>query len=215
MTSVEASPWLAIPAQDYEAHMAAVGQSAVLRAIFFRVYSAHKPKRLAVLGCTTGSDLQMIDAGDTELAVGVDLNPEYLRIAKERLAALGARLRLIEGDVLRVELPPETLDLVHAALLLEYVDPLSLFRRIRGWLAPGGICSVVTQQPSPDRAAVTQSPYPSLEVLSGHMRLRDAKQVATLAGQCGLRLVRDQTTTEVGGKSLVSSLFRRQSGATR
>jgi SAM-dependent methyltransferase len=203
------NPWLAIPAADYEAHMSAAGQSAVLRAMFFRIYSERKPKRLAVLGCTTGADLQMIDVGDTALAVGVDVNPDYLAAAKERLAALGPRLHLIEGDVLKVQLPPEKLDLVHAALLLEYVDPLSLFRRIHGWLAPGGICSVITQQPAADQPAVTDTGHPSLQVLAGQMRLRDAKQVATLAGQCGLRLAREQTTTEVSGKRLVASVFRR------
>ena len=33
--------------------------------------------------------------------------------------------------------------LVHAALLLEYVDPRALFPRINDCLAPGGACSVI------------------------------------------------------------------------
>jgi SAM-dependent methyltransferase len=207
MADLDENPWLAIPADEYEAHMSAVGQSAALRAMFFRVYSERKPRRLAVLGCTTGSDLQLVDAAATELAVGVDINPAYLEIARGRLTALGPRLQLVEADVLRVELPPAGFDLVHAALVLEYVDPLLLFRRIHRWLAPGGACSVVTQNPA-DVPAVGETVFSSLRVLAGRMRLREAKQVTTLAGQCGLRLV-GQEVAQVGAKTLVSSVFAR------
>jgi SAM-dependent methyltransferase len=202
-------PWLAIPVDDYEAHMRAVGQSAILRAMFLRVYSERRPKRLAVLGCTTGSDLRLIDPAATELAIGVDINPAYLETARERLAPLGAKLKLVEGDVLRVELPAGELELVHAALLLEYVDPLSLFRRVHEWLAVGGVCSIVTQEPSSEQPAVSETPYQSLRALSAHMRLRSANQIATLARQCGLRLAGEPVATRVGGKSLVSSTFQR------
>jgi SAM-dependent methyltransferase len=204
------NPWLGIPAADYEAHMSAIGQSGALRALFLRVYAERAPKRLAILGCGTGGDLQLVDPAATELAVGVDVNPEYLSLARARLGALGARLQLVEGDVLDVELEPRAFDLVHAALLLEYVDPLSLFRRIHGWLAPRGACSVVTQSPSPDRPEVSDTRYRALQGLAGRMRLREPRQVAALAGQCGLRLARAQATMSVGGKDLVSSLFERQ-----
>jgi SAM-dependent methyltransferase len=207
MTQPDDEPWLAIPADEYEAHMSAVGQSAALRAMFFRVYSDRKPRRLAVLGCTTGSDLQLVDASSTDVVVGVDLNPEYLEIARGRLAALGPRLQLVTGDVLRVDLPRAGFDLVHAALVLEYVDPLLLFRRIHRWLAPGGACSVITQNPTTDLPAVSATSFPSLRRLEGRMRLREARQVQTLAGQCGLRLAQEQVM-EVGGKTLVSSVFR-------
>ena len=173
MADLDENPWLAIPADEYEAHMSAVGQSAALRAMFFRVYSERKPRRLAVLGCTTGSDLQ-----------------------------------LVTGDVLRVDLPRAGFDLVHAALVLEYVDPLLLFRRIHRWLAPGGACSVVTQNPASDVPAVGETAFSSLRVLASRMRLREAKQVTTLAGQCGLRLVGEEAA-QVGAKTLVSSVFAR------
>ncbi len=189
--------------------MNAVGQAGILRAMFFRIYAERQPKRLAVLGCTTGGDLQLVDAATTELAVGVDLNAAYLEIARGRLAALGARLRLIEGDVLRVELAPGQLDLVHAALLLEYVEPLSLFRRIHEWLAPGGVCSVITQSPQPGVRAVTETGYRTIQLLAGKMRLRDEGQVATLARQCGFSLLRAPIVTSVGGKTLVCSVFRK------
>src|SRR5579862_3696940 len=138
---MDANPWLRIPAEQYEGHMAAIGQSAVLRDLFSLVYAERRPHRLAVLGCGTGGDLQQVDPTVTEVVVGVDINPDYLEIARGRSSALGPRLHLVCGDVLSAELPPVQFDLVHAALLLEYVDHLSLFRRMYQWLAPDGACS--------------------------------------------------------------------------
>ena len=118
-------PWLRIPAEEYEAHMRAVGQDRVLREAFARAVAETRPARVAVLGCTTGADFAELDPSRTALAVGVDINPEYLRLASTRLQGLGGHLRLIRGDVADVELPPGPYDLVHAALLLEYVAPES------------------------------------------------------------------------------------------
>src|SRR3954466_12262036 len=109
-------PWLRIPADEYEAHMRAVGQDRVLREAFARAVAETGPARVAVLGCTTGEDLALLDRSRTTLAVGVDINPEYLRLASTRLQRLGDRLRLIRGDVADLELPPGPYDLVHAAL---------------------------------------------------------------------------------------------------
>jgi SAM-dependent methyltransferase len=208
MTTPTPHPWLAIPADDYEAHMSAVGQSAALREAFARVYAARRPKRLAVLGCTTGEDLRLVDPAVTELAIGVDLNAAYLAIARERTAALGSALHLIEGDVLGVDLPGG-LELVHAALLLEYVEPRRLLQRIAGWLAPGGVCCIVTQEPTTAEPAVSETPYRSLRALGPHMRLHDAQTIAALAFDSGLRLVGGPLSRLVGGKTLVSSTFRR------
>ncbi len=180
---VEGNPWLRIPPEDYEGHMAAIGQSAVLRDLFSLVYAERRPSRLAVLGCTTGQDLQHVDPALTELIVGVDINPAYLEAAKGRLSSLGPRLHLICEDVLTAELPRVPFDLVHAALLLEYVDPRSLFQRIYAWLSPEGVCSVITQEPAPDVAAISATKYESLQTLAGRMSLRSAEETASLACQ--------------------------------
>jgi len=215
MTNMEGNPWLRIPAADYEAHMTAIGQSAALRDLFSRLYCERSPTRLAILGCTTGSDLQRIDPAVTEMVVGVDISPDYLEIARERLSALGPRLHLVQGDVLQVELPPVQFDLVHAALLLEYVDPVSLFRRMYRWLSASGTCSVITQDPLAGVAAVSSTEYESLQILAGRMSLRGADEVATLADRTRFRLVCRHAVTLPTGKSLVHSIFEKVSGAAQ
>jgi SAM-dependent methyltransferase len=200
-------PWLHIPADDYEAHMDAVGQAAVLRELFVATYAARPPARLAILGCTTGSDFRLINPAVTEVVVGVDVNGAYLERARQRAGALGPRLRLIEGDVLLVDLPAESFDLVHAALLFEYVEPGALFRLIHRWLSPDGLCSVVTQEPTPDAPAVSGTPYVSLQALDGHMSLRTADEIAIVAGNAHLRLRRARAVKLPSGKTLVHSTF--------
>src|SRR5262245_14603422 len=78
VTPTEETPWAHIPAQDYESHMAEIGQSAALRDIFFRAYSESKPRRLLILGCATERDFEIVDPDLTEKSVGVDVNREYL-----------------------------------------------------------------------------------------------------------------------------------------
>src|SRR5262249_26275426 len=100
--------------------METVGQAAALREAFAYVYESVKPRRLAVLGCTSGADFEMVDSAVTEVATGVDVNPEYLKVAEARSAGLRTRVQYRCADVLSVTLPAASYDLVHAALLLEY-----------------------------------------------------------------------------------------------
>lgn len=201
------SPWLQIPAGDYEAHMAAAGQSAVLRDFFARTYAAVRPRRLAILGCSLGGDFDGVDPAITEVCVGVDLNAAFLDIARVRGGRVGVAPILLVGDVLEVELPHGPFDLIQAALLVEYVDPVRLFRRVAGWLAVDGVCLVVSQEPAPDLPAVTATGFRSLEVLAGCLTLRTAAEIEALASLAGLRLVDRAGVSVASGKTLVRSLF--------
>ena len=151
------NPWVHIPAQAYEAHMAEIGQASALRDIFMRAYADTRPRRLLVVGCTTGRDFEVVDPDVTEKSVGVDVNREYLEIARRRLDRLLPHVELVHGDVLCAALPSAEFDLVHAALLFEYVDPTTLFRRIVEWLAPDGVCSTVTQNPAEGIGSVSET----------------------------------------------------------
>lgn len=195
--------------------MQAAGQSAVLREFFARSYAEVRPRRLAILGCTTGEDFACIDPAITELTVGVDLNAGFLDLARARFAGDGGSLQLLRGDVLEVDLPPQRFDLIQAALLLEYVDPTRLFVRVAGWLAEGGVCQVVSQEPAPDLPAVTATGYRSLEVLSGCMTLRTGAEIEALAAGAGLRLAGQAGAPLPSGKILTRSLFARAAGRDR
>jgi SAM-dependent methyltransferase len=127
-------------------------QLAPLARIFGEVVAAARPRSIALLGCATGNGLEAVDPAVTSRVVGVDLNPEYLALARRRHAALGEALDLRCADLLACALEPAAFALVHAALVFEHLDPAALAASIAawlapraGWLAPRGICSVVLQ----------------------------------------------------------------------
>jgi SAM-dependent methyltransferase len=205
------SPWLSIPSVDYERHMAEVGQADALRKIFARIYAETAPRRVLVLGCTTGQDLALVDAHVTERAVGVDLNREYLEAARIQVAALGTRLDLIHGDVLTVDLGAASFDLIHAALLLEYVDPSALLERIREWLAIDGVCCIVSQNAVDGVAPVSRTAYESLRSLDGRISLIDRGRVHAAARAAGLEPRSANSVNLPGGKSFSVTLVKRPS----
>jgi len=181
------SPWLSIPVGDYEAHMDRTGQTQALRDIFGRAHREARPKRLLVLGCSTGGDLLLVDPAITRECVGVDLNPEAIAEAERRgvdRAVPGCRL--MAGDVLEVDLPEAAFDLVYVALLFEYVDAARLFGRIVAWLDPAGRCVVVTQSPVEGVPAVSSTGYDSLQVLETEMTLRNPAEMEAMARGAGL-----------------------------
>jgi SAM-dependent methyltransferase len=209
------SPWLHIPAADYEAHMDAIGQSSVLREAFARIYAAVRPRRVLVLGCTTGRDFMLMDPAVTDRAVGVDVNGEYLTAARRRITFPGDLVEFVHGDALEVDLDGPPFDLVHAALLIEHVDPVRLLRRMAGWLADTGTCSVVSQNPAPGVAAVSRTGCDRLLLLDGHMSLLTPEEVAAHAVQAALIPASCWEVRTGEGRCLAVSTFRKAARAER
>lgn len=146
------SPWLSVTAAEYEEHMGPAGTGLLdpLSRIFRQIYRSVRPGRLLVPGCGTGNGLEHVDPAVTHRAVGIDLNIQYVTVARQRYRNLGTGLELYCADALHARLQPAAgFDLVHVALLFEHVNPAGLAREIGGWLAPGGTCAVVLELPGP------------------------------------------------------------------
>jgi SAM-dependent methyltransferase len=204
------NPWLAIPAADYEGHMGAAGvdQLAPLRAIFADVYARVRPLRMALLGCGTGNGVDVVDARVTTHFIGVDLNPEYLAVARARHPQLAHVANWGCARVEDCEIERASLDLIHAALLFEYVEPAQVLPRIAGWLAPGGVLSVVLQLPGGD-ATISDTGFASLRALSGLLRLVSPDDLSRLAAGTGLTELTAATVPITRGKSLWTATFVR------
>jgi SAM-dependent methyltransferase len=201
------NPWALVPAADYEAYMGPQGvdQLGALSSIFAKIYAALRPARLAVLGCATGNGLEHVDPAVTRQVVGVDVNIQYLAVARQRFAALGASLELYCEDVLRVKLRHAALDLVHVSLLLEHVDPLPVAERIATWLAPGGACSVVLQLTAPVAPAAAPA---SMRAIAAGVRLVAPAELRASFRRAGLD---ERRTYEVpvGSARFLVALFTR------
>jgi SAM-dependent methyltransferase len=105
---------------------------------------APPPGRALDVGCGTGFLLERL-AGLGWSGIGVDLSPESVAIARERLRALGAgdRLDAIVGSAYE---PPEgPFDLIALTDVLEHLeDPRACLGALRARLAPGGLVVVST-----------------------------------------------------------------------
>lgn len=182
-----ANPWTTVTAAEYERHMGPEGvdQLRPLSAILGRACAHLRPRRLLVLGIATGNGLEHVNPGITERVVGVDLNIQYVAIARQRFAGLGTRLELYCTDLLKVNLPPSSFDLVWAGLVLEYVDLGAAASRIAGWLAPGG--SLVAALPLPSgRDPPARAAAPSLQAVADCMRLRSPEDLEAELARAGL-----------------------------
>jgi cyclopropane fatty-acyl-phospholipid synthase-like methyltransferase len=119
---------------------------------------------------------------------GVDISSEQVKRARERLP----EARFIHGDVMAVELMPESFDAVVSFYVLnnlprEQLGPL--FERVRGWLRPGGW--LLASLPATDNPG-WRGEWLGVEMFfSGY----DAETTLRLAREAGLEVVENSIET--------------------
>ena len=169
------NPWLAIPEADYVGHMSSptVNQRPVLSRLLGDALESVEPRAVLVLGCSTGNGLEHVNPNVTSRVTVVDLNPAYLRRLGERFPNPGFELDIRCADLADVVLEREAFDLVHAGLVLEYVEWPLLLPRVATTLKAGGVLSIVLQLPSASSPPVTPTPFVSLQSLESLFRFVD------------------------------------------
>jgi SAM-dependent methyltransferase len=202
------NPWTVVPAADYERHMGpdGVDQRAPLSALFQEAYLAAQPDRVLVLGCGTGDGLEHVDPSATARVVGVDVNLQYLGIARQRFFHLGPRLELYCADVTAFKSAPESFDLVYAGLVFEYLHPEVLVRRIAEWVAPHGTCAAVLQL---EGGAGPEAPSKAMRIIEKAMKLVAPDELIRLFAHYGLTLRRKQEVPLKHGKRFCAGTFGR------
>jgi ubiquinone/menaquinone biosynthesis C-methylase UbiE len=206
------NPWLIISASDYEGHMSNpnVGQLAFLNESFKSVLAETKPKSILVVGCTTGNGLEHIDFGVTEQVVAVDISESYLTVLRERFAAIEDRIETICSDINSCRFYPESFDLIHCALVFEYVDAEETLTNVENWLTLEGRMSTILQCEDARLGAVSETPFVSMKLLANTMKLIDPKQFDMMADAAGLSLVAEAVKELSSGKRFRLSTHRRQ-----
>jgi len=207
----EENPWLRIPAADYEGHMGpgCADQLAPLAAIFGDVLRLLRPPRVALLGCATGNGVEHVDLAVTRHLLAVDISPEYVAATRERHIHLGSVLDARCADLERWPLPSGAFDLVHAALVLEHVDPDLVVPNLVQAIAPSGRCAIVLQLESA-AAAVTPSPVASMMALKSSFHLIAPEAIADRLRATGLALERSWTVAVKNGKALHVGIYSRR-----
>lgn len=197
-----ANPWLKISPDDYENHMASpeVRQLKALNQIFKNFLIDLKPKSVAILGCCTGNGFEHIDSSVTERVVGIDINPNFLSIVKERFSSSIPNLELVEFDISNDELEIQQVDLVFGALIFEYVDIKKGMTNVRKIMKPGGHFAACLQMPSESCSAVTLTQYKSLDNLSEILNLIEPDVFRKILFRFGFREIETYEVPLLQGK---------------
>jgi SAM-dependent methyltransferase len=211
----EPNPWLEIPAGDYEGHMGSpqVGQLQMLSRLFKRALAETRPESVAVLGCATGNGFEHFDPAVTCYILGVDINPAYLAIARQRYSALQPRLELKCADLHTDCFGGRQFDLVYAGLVFEHVDAAVVLAHIDKALKPQGKLAVVLQMPVRGLSAVSHTPFKSLEKLAPTMHLFERDQFTDLANQADLHETEREIITLPSGKTFFYAIFHKMTTA--
>jgi len=202
-----ANPWLDIPLSDYESHMALaqVAQAQLLADILDSVLKTRRPMSLAVIGCAGGNGFDRIDSSVTTRVVAVDINPRYVDELRRRHEDFIPGLETLAGDIQDPGVRFDPVELVYAALLLEYVDVPRTLDNIRSLLVPDGVVVTVVQLPAPN--VVTPSPYRAMGTLASVMRLVDPDVLEASARNAGYRELERRREQSAGKKDFMVQTF--------
>jgi trans-aconitate methyltransferase len=196
------SPWLDIPLADYEGHMALpeVGQAQMLAGELESAVRRHAATSLAVIGCAGGNGFERLTGLALERVVGIDINPAYVEAVRARFDGKLSGLELLVADIQAAPSGIAPVDLVFAALIFEYVDVPATMCSLRSLCALGGNLIVVLQAPSSSMAAVSASPYTSLQQLAAVLHPRASEDVREAAIDAGFSLASRRTLELPSGK---------------
>ncbi len=204
---METNPWLDVPLADYEGHMRSVGQLDALAELLRDALLRCRPESVAVLGIAAGNGLEYIDPEITHRVVGLDINPAYLEVARQRYGeALHLELFCVdlaeEGAV-----PIEPVRLVHAAMVFEHAGTGPCLENALALVAPGGSLSVVLQLPGENAPVVGPSRFAAMQSLSPHFSLVDPGWLCEHLHHSGFRLDCETRRPLPGGKAFWMGIF--------
>ena len=204
------NPWLDIPLAEYEGHMALpeVGQAEMLADELEFAIRQHSPKSIAVLGCAGGNGFDRLLGKGIERIVGIDINPAYVEAVRCRFQSRipGLELHVADIQCALPELAP--VDLLFAALILEYVDVPMTMSSLQTLCTPRGDLVIILQAASSSLEAVSPSPYQSIRLLAPAMRLLDQADVQSQAIAAGFSLASSRVVSLQSGKRFIVLSFR-------
>jgi SAM-dependent methyltransferase len=209
------NPWLQIPLEDYEAHMAmsSIGQAQFLAGILERRARELRAASLAVIGCAGGNGFDGLAPETVERVVGVDINPAYISTARARHEGRFRSLELICGDFVHTVPDVAPTELVFAALVLEYVNYTEGFRALANFTQSPGSLVVVLQLPHQSLASVSPSPFLSLIRLESLFCYVPSAALMNMASPLGLTLKETKRHILESGKAFDELLFIKKNGS--
>jgi ubiquinone/menaquinone biosynthesis C-methylase UbiE len=205
------SIWLDIELSDYEDHMAlpGVAQSQYLAQYLSEVLETYKPGTIALLGCSGGNGLDKIDEKKIKKIICVDINPGFLKEAKNRYKNKFNNIEFVCQDIASQNFRISSADLMYAGLVFEYVDIEPALVNISKFLNKEGIIAVVLQQPHENIPEVTPSKYKSLEKLSEIFRFVPPVKFIEVCNSYNIKLVSQKEVQLQSGKRFIELILQK------
>lgn len=200
------NPWLKIPYSDYDNHMSEVGQAQILSALAKYCLEKYQPENFALAGCGTGNGLEHVKPV-TKSVYAVDINPKYLKRAKENFEKRIKNLRLINKDIEKDRLKFKNVDLFFCGLVLEYVDTGKALKKIINTLRESGILFIVIQK-SRETSFVTKTKYKSLEKLADISKEVDEKEIYSFLQSENMQLMKSEKIELTKDKSFLTFEYK-------
>jgi len=177
-----------------------VAQQSFLAQTFKESLDKYNCSTIALLGCATGNGLEYIKKDATQRVTAIDINPEYLKVLRERYQGCVPELEIVEADLEMCTLENQAYSLIFAGLVFEYLEPRILLPKIANWLSVGGVLISILQLPSKHLNQVSETPYTSLKTLESIMKLISPKQFKSIANDADLQEIETRTVTLASGK---------------
>lgn len=205
------NPWLKIPLEEYERHMSdpAVEQAGFLSEQFSKALSNWNPESVLFAGCAGGNGLQCIVPAHTGKLTAVDINPEYLAVAKERFNSILPFARWVCGDLNSLDLGEEEYTLIYAGLVLEYLNPAKVLTKFSRSLKTDGALVCVLQQQGTEKSGITVTQYSTLQQIAPLMQLYRPDEISRLAEKNGMGCVGVREYTLFTGKRFAVAVYQK------
>jgi len=147
-----------VTAEDYDEHMAAVGQAQAAAALTLELIqkaALHEGSRLVIAGAGTGRmfDFLNVDLFRPFHLVCTDLNPTFLATLRAQLFTRGLEVQIVADDLEHTALPAHP-EFLLATLLLEHIDWHKGVEAITA-LHPGACGIIIQENPPGMTTAVT------------------------------------------------------------
>jgi hypothetical protein len=212
MNETQSSPWREIPLADYERHMSAasVAQSAMLADTLRQLVLANRPKSLALLGSAGGNGLECLDPATTQRVVAVDVNAAYLEACCARHSARFDKFETVHCD-LSDGLPfSDPVELVYAALVVEYLKLDSFLDYAPSLATHGGRIAFVFQNRDARDSPVTNSGVLSVQALGQAHSPVDVAKVMDVLQSRGMVVEERRVVASAPGKLFTLLVMEKQ-----
>jgi hypothetical protein len=205
-----------VTGEDYEEHMAAIGQAQAGAALTqYIIQFANPPEggRVAIVGVGTGQMLDFLDAAIFRpfRIICTDLNRGYLVRLQERFARHGLTATVLEDDIEHTALDPGP-DLLLATLLLEHIDWRRGVEAIAG-LRPSTCGIIIQENPPGMTSTVTPGrrvpPSITQALATAHASLVPRDELLAAFASSGYVCKGYRAQEVADGKRLVALIFTR------